>query len=171
MKQLISFVFAIAFVLAAGHPASAQELKKLSLDDPSSIALKLTADPSVKVEGAASLRIETRWPTTICLGEVSGLDVQAAQLLFRARVKTDLEGDAFLEMWVQVAGGQYFSRGMNDRVGGKSDWKSIQTPFNFQKDQKPDKVTLNVIVNGKGTVWVDDVVLSKAPLPKSPLRD
>lgn len=171
MKQWISFAFAIALVLAGGDPARAQELKKLSLDDPSSIGLKLTADPSVKVEGAASLRIETRWPTSVCLGEVSGLDVQAAQLVFRARVKTDLEGDAFLEMWVHVAGGQYFSRGMNDRVTGKSDWKSIQTPFILQKGQKPDKLTLNVIVNGKGTVWVDDVVLSRAPLPKSPRPD
>ena len=46
----------------------------------------------------------------------------------------------------------------------KSDWKTVQTPFIFQKGQKPDKVTLNVVINGIGTVWVDDVVLSKEPL-------
>jgi len=34
----------------------------------------------------------------------------------------------------------------------------------FQKGQRPDKVTLNLVINGKGTVWIDDVVLSKAPL-------
>jgi hypothetical protein len=162
VKHLILFVSSIMLVVAAGHRASAQDLKKLSLDDSSSIGLKLTTDSVVKVEGAASLRIETRWPTSVCLGEVSRLDAEGAQLLFRARVRTDLEGDAFLEMWVQVAGGQYFSRGMNSRVGGKSDWKAIQTPFTLQKGQKPDNVTLNIIVNGKGTVWVDDVVLSKA---------
>ena len=50
---------------------------------------------------------------------------------------------------------------MNDPAKGKSDWKTIQTPFMFQKGQKPDKVTLNIVINGKGTVWVDDLVLSK----------
>jgi len=164
VKLLIMLVASTVFVASAGRPASGQELRRLSLDDAAAIGLKLRTDTAVKVEGAASLRIETPWPTSVCLGEVSGVDVEAAQLLFRARVRTALEGDAFLEMWVHVAGGQYFSRGMNDTVKGKSDWKAIQTPFNFQKGQKPDKVTLNLIVNGKGTVWVDDVVLTKAPL-------
>ena len=53
---------------------------------------------------------------------------------------------------------------MNDAVSQKSDWKTIQTPFMFQKGQKPDKVTLNLVINGKGTVWIDDIVLSKEPL-------
>jgi hypothetical protein len=34
----------------------------------------------------------------------------------------------------------------------------------LQKDQKPDKVTLNLIMNGKGTVWIDNIVLSKESL-------
>jgi hypothetical protein len=53
---------------------------------------------------------------------------------------------------------------MNDSVQGKSDWKTIRTPFLFQKGQKPDKVTLNIVINGIGTVWIDDIVLSKEPL-------
>ncbi len=164
MKHLIPFVLSVAFVLMACDPAGAQVLKKVSLDDLSSVGLKLRSDTTLKVEGTASLRIDTPWPTSVCLGEVSGLDVEAAQLVFRARVRTEIEGEAFLEMWVHVAGGQYFSRGMNDKVTGKTDWKAIQTPFTFQKGQRPDKATLNLIINGKGTVWVDDVVLSKAPL-------
>lgn len=67
-------------------------------------------------------------------------------------------------MWAHVGGGQYFSRGMNDLITGNSDWKSIHTPFIFQKGQKPDKVVLNLVINGTGTVWIDDIVLSKAPL-------
>ena len=67
-------------------------------------------------------------------------------------------------MWVSVDGGHYFSRGLDDQVQGKSDWKTVQTPFMFQKNQKPDKVTLNVVIKGIGTVWVDDIVISKEPL-------
>lgn len=164
MKHLLLLPACILLAVCVAAPAGAQELKKLSLDDASAIGLKLRSDSATKVEGAASLRIETPWPTSVCVGEVSGLAVEAAQLIFRARVRTELEGDAFLEMWVHVAGGQYFSRGLNQTVKGKSDWKAIQTPFVFKEGQRPDKVTLNIVVNGKGTVWVDDVVLTKAPL-------
>jgi hypothetical protein len=154
----------VAVALLVQSSAQAQELKKLSLDDASSIGLTIQTDASVKTEGKASVKIMTAWPTTVCLGEVTGLAVEDAKLVFKAKVKTALEGDAFLEMWAHVGGGQYFSKGMNDPAKGKSDWKTIQTPFMFQKGQKPDKVTLNIVINGKGTVWVDDIVLSKEPL-------
>jgi hypothetical protein len=154
----------VAVSLLVQTSAQAQELKKLSLDDASSIGLTIQTDASVKTEGKASVKITTAWPTIVCLGEVTGLAVEDAKLVFKAKVKTALEGDAFLEMWAHVGGGQYFSKGMNDPAKGKSDWKTIQTPFMFQKGQKPDKVTLNIVINGKGTVWVDDIVLSKEPL-------
>jgi hypothetical protein len=118
----------------------------------------------VKAEGKGSIKITTQWPTTICLGEVASLNVENAKLVYKAKVKSDLEGTAFLEMWAHVGGGQYFSRGMDDAVRQKTDWKVIQTPFLFQKGQRPDKVTLNLVINGKGTVWIDDIVLSKEPL-------
>ena len=154
----------VAVALLVQTSAQAQELKKLSLDDASLIGLTIQTDASVKTEGKASVKITTAWPTIVCLGEVTGLAVEDAKLVFKAKVKTALEGDAFLEMWAHVGGGQYFSKGMNDPAKGKSDWKTIQTPFMLQKGQKLDKVTLNIVINGKGTVWVDDIVLSKEPL-------
>ena len=159
---LIVAVIAVAFLFHTA--AQAQELKKLGLDDASSIGLTVRNDAAIKTEGMASIKITTLWPTTICLGQVSGIDVEEARLVFKAKVKTELEGDAFLEMWVQVGGGQYFSKGMNDPAKGKSDWKTLQTPFMFQKGQKPEKITLNIVINGKGSVWVDDIVLSKESL-------
>jgi len=166
MRNVFDGIFAgsVALALLVQASAFAQELKKLPLDDASAIGLKIRADAAIKAEGKASIRITTAWPTSVCLGEVTGLDVENAKLVFRAKVRTELEGDAYLEMWVQVGGAQYFSKGMNDTVKGKSDWRSIQTPFVFQKGQKPEKATLNLVINGKGTVWVDDVVLSKEPL-------
>jgi hypothetical protein len=144
--------------------ASAEDLKRLNLDDASAIGTTIQTDTQVKAEGKGSVKITTRWPTTICLGEVTGLNVENAKLVYKAKVKSDLDGTAFLEMWVHLGGGQYFSRGMNDVVSQKTDWKVIQTPFLLQKGQKPDRVTLNLIINSKGTVWIDDIVLSKEPL-------
>lgn len=160
------WLLTLVAVLLIGGPALAQELKRISLDDGSGLGLQIQSDSTVKAEGKASVKITTKWPTTVCLAEVTGPDIENAMLVYKAKVKSDLQGQgtAFLEMWAHVGGGQYFSRGMNDVVQGKSDWKTIQTPFMFQKGQKPTKVTLNIVINGPGTVWVDDIVLSKEPL-------
>lgn len=163
-KTLLLVTGGAAVFLLALTPARTQELKRLSLDDVSSLGLTIQTDTTVKVEGKASVKITTAWPTTSCLGEVSGLDIENATLVFKAKVKTELEGNAFLEMWVAFGDKQFFSKGMNDPAAGKSDWKTIQTPFLLEKGRKPDKITLNIVINGKGTVWVDDIVLSKEPL-------
>ena len=146
--------------------AEAGELEKLSLDDAQSASPRIESDAHVKAEGTSSIKITTKWPTTVFLEEVSGLRVENAKLMHTAKVKAQLEpgGTAFLELWAHVGGGQYFSRGMNDAVNGTSNWRTIQTPFIFQKGQNPDKLTLNLVINGKGAVWVDDIVLSAQPL-------
>src|SRR5262249_2763753 len=163
MSRRLTLLILLVLSLVATS-TRAEDLKKLGLDDASLIGTTIQTDTQVKAEGKGSVKITTRWPTTICLGEVSGLDVENATLIYKAKVKRDLDGTAYLEMWVHVGGGQYFSRGMNDVVSQKTDWKTIQTPFMFQKGQKLDKVTLNLVVNGKGTVWIDDIVLSKERL-------
>jgi hypothetical protein len=145
--------------------AQAEELLKLTLDDAGSIGTTLLTDPKVKLEGQGAIRISTLWPTTICLGEVSGLNVDNAKLVYKAKVKSEnLKGKAFLEMWCHVGGGQYFSRGMNSAVTGTMNWKTLQTPFMLQAGQKANKVTLNIVINGSGTVWIDDLYLFKEPL-------
>lgn len=161
MKRTLLVLITLTLIVG---PAWSEDLKRLSLDDASAIGTTIQTDKKVKVEGKASIKITTQWPTTICLAQVTGLDVENATLVYKAKVKSDLDGTAFLEMWVDVAGGQYFSRGMNDAVGQKTNWKTIQTPFMFQKGQKPERVTLNLVINGKGTVWIDDVVLSRERL-------
>ena len=141
------------------------ELTKLTLDSASTLGTIVSTDPAVKQEGHGSIRISTLWPTTIFLAEVQGLNVEGAQLIYRAKVRSEkLEGTAFLEMWCSVGDGQYFSRGMNSVVTGTMDWSKLQTLFFLQPGQSAKMVTLNIVINGKGTVWVDDVHLLKEPL-------
>ena len=161
MKRTPAVLALLTLVTGLAH---AEDLKKLTLDDASVIGTTIQTDLQVKAEGKGSIKITTQWPTTICLGEVARVDIENAKLVYKAHVKSDLDGVAFLEMWAHVGGGHYFSRGMNDVVSQKTDWKIIQTPFLFQKGQRPEKVTLNLVIKGKGTVWVDDIVLSKEPL-------
>jgi len=44
------------------------------------------------------------------LGEVPGPDIENAKLVYKAKVKTDLQGSAYLEMWVNVGGGHIFQK-------------------------------------------------------------
>ncbi len=139
----------------------ADDLAKLDLDDASAIGTTIETDKSVKTQGEASVKITTQWPTTVCLGQVDAPDVENAKLIYTAQLKSRLDGSAWLEMWVNVNGSEYFSKGVDNPVKGTTDWSARHIPFMFQKGQSPDKVTLNVVINGKGTVWVDDIVLSK----------
>ncbi len=161
MRHCFAWLMAFFSLFASTH---GQELKRLSLDRTADLGLRIESDSTTKTEGSASIKITTPWSTTVCLGQIDGLQIEDAKLLYRARVKSRLQGDAFLEMWVRLDGKEYFSRGLNSVVAGDADWKTIEAFFLFQKGQKPDRVTLNLIINGSGTVWVDDIVLSKTPL-------
>jgi hypothetical protein len=157
---------AIALVVLTLIPsAGGQELVRLPLDSISSLGTTVSTDLAIKKEGKGSIKISTPGPTNICLGVVQPLNVGNARLVYQARVKSEkLEGAAFLEMWCEVGGGRYFSRGMDSAVAGTMDWQILQTPFFLQAGQKVNRVTLHIVINGKGTVWVDDVVLFKKPL-------
>jgi len=153
----------LVLVLIAGSGWS-QDLKKFPMDDPTT-GFGAVNDPSVKAEGKGSLRISTPGPSTVCLGQMDGLNVENATLVYRARLKSDMQGSAYLELWVTVGGKAYFSKGLPTAVTGKSDWAEARAPFYLQKGQRAESVVFNLVINGKGTVWVDDAALSKEPLP------
>jgi len=159
----VLFTFLLFLLVCSG--GWAQDLEKFPLDDAAG-GLSAAIDRAVKVEGKGALKITVPGPSTLCLGEAEGLDVEGALLVYRARVKTDLAGAVYLELWAMVDGKPYYSRGLDRQVQGRSDWTAIRTPFRFEKGQRPEKVLLNLVVTGKGTVWLDDVVLSKEPLPQ-----
>ena len=110
--------------------------------------------------------INVKEPQTFRLFEVAGLDLEQCFLTYRARMKTEaLSGRAFLEMWCRFPGrGEFFSKGFKNAVSGTMDWVSCETPFYLKKEQKPDLIKLNVVVEGKGRVWLKAVELLKTPL-------
>lgn len=154
--------------LACG-PAPAPEtvLFRSALDSVEAVLTKsgVTADAGTYVEGSASLRIDATGPTTIRLAEVAPEETEGAILLYRAQLRAqDLSGRAFLEMWCRIAGrGEFFSRALDAPVTGTTDWVSQQTPFLLEVGQRADLVKLNLVVDGVGTVWIDDLELAMAP--------
>ena len=153
----------LAMALLLVPPCLAEApLGQLSLDDAAAIGLRLSADEAVKVEGESSLRIETDWPVTINLGAIQQPKLDGGKIVYRAKVRSKLEeGQAHLEMWAHLKGQQYFSRGLQDPITGESDWQTLEAPFFFEDGQVPDKLTLNLVVQGRGTVWIDDIVVRR----------
>lgn len=111
-------------------------------------------------------RIEAREKRTVRLFEVSNPGVEQCMLTYRARMKAaNLQGGAYLEMWCRLAGqGEFFSKGLHQKVAGTTDWASYEVPFYLKKGQRPDLIKLNLAVEGAGTVWIKDLELLKTPL-------
>ena len=167
---LIGLSRPLAIALLASTPllaAPAKEIIRFPVDDLTNVITRTQTefDPAVSSDGKGSLRISADAPMTVQLYEVDNLNVHQAQLIYRARVRTEnLDGQAYLEMWCHFTGkGQYFSRALHQPFTGTTDWTTTQTPFILQKGQKPDWVSLNLVVNGTPGRF-DDIRLLKAPL-------
>jgi hypothetical protein len=49
---------------------------------------------------------------------------------------------------------------------GTSDWASFETSFQFEKGQRPDRIRLNLVIQGEGSVWIRDVEVLRGPAVK-----
>jgi hypothetical protein len=123
-------------------------------------------DKNISSDGKGSLRITASEPAVVRLFEVRDLPIEEARLIYQAKVRTEgVEGQVYLEMWCHFPGqGEFFSRGLQNTLTGTSDWATMETPFFLKKGEKPDYIKLNVVINGKGTAWIDDIRLVKGQL-------
>lgn len=139
-----------------------------SLDDLTGLAAGLPFEPDSEVtaDGGGSLRLSVDGPVAVTLLEVGDVDVENAMLIYRARLRSEgLDGQAYLEMWCSFADvGEFFSRGVDSPISGTTDWCARETPFLLKAGQNPSGVRLGLVVDGTGTVWVDDIRLVKTAL-------
>lgn len=144
------------------------ELQRFALDSMEGVRATtgVQFDPAISSDGKGSLRVDAQQPMTVPLFEITGLDIDNATLLYQASLRSEkLDGTAYLEMWLRFPGkGEFFSRGLDRPVTGTMSFMTVTTPFFLQPGEKPDLIRLNLVVNGKGRVWIDDVRLSRAPL-------
>lgn len=155
----------LATALACGGSGGPQELRRFPLDDLGGVLTRsgVELDGDVSSDGRGSLRVVADAPTTVRLFELRDVDVEDARLLYRARLRTEgVEGKVYLEMWCLIPGrGEFFSRGLHSPLTGTVEWTTQEIPFLLEAGQRPELVKLNLVIDGKGTAWIDDVVLSK----------
>lgn len=142
-----------------------KELKHFPVDNLNGIITQsgIQLDEELSSDGNGSIKIETEKLIVIQLYAVDDVKVENTQIVYEAKVKSEgLNGQAYLEMWcVFKDKGEFFSRGFDSVISGTTDWKTIKTVFNLRKGDMPDQIKLNVIINGVGTVWIDNISLSK----------
>ncbi len=83
-----------------------------------------------------------------------------------------VEGAGFMEMWSVFPSGRYFSRTMDTegpvaRISGNSDWRTFEIPFRLQDGVPPSRLEVNLVLPGKGTVWIDSLQLVGYPSERS----
>ena len=149
------------YVAAVAGASSAQYLRRIPLDNHATLGTTVATDTLFRTKGGASIRVRTRWPTVVNIGEETRIPVDGVLLVFQAKLMARaLDGTAYLEMWCHFAdGSRYFARGVDSTVSGSADWTPVQTVFRLEPGQRPVRVTLNLVVNGTGTVWIDEARL------------
>jgi hypothetical protein len=144
------------------------ELKHYPLDGLEGIISRtgVELDPAISSDGRGSLRVTAAAPLTVRLYETGDIPVDDARLIYQARLRCqNVQGQAYLEMWCRFPGkGEFFSRALQAPLSGTAEWSSQETPFFLKKGEDPDEIKLNLVVNGTGTVWIDDIRLIKGPL-------
>ena len=170
-KKSIRFVLTgvVFFLVACPSPRDeVTVLKSYPADTMEGVITKagIRIDEGVSSDQKGSLRITATGPTVVRLFETGDLDVENTRLIYTAKLRTeDAEGNVYLEMYCQFPGkGDFFSRGLKSPLTGTTNWTSRETPFFLQKGENPDNVKLNLVFTGKGTAWIDDIRLLKAPL-------
>ncbi len=161
-------LFLGAKVGSARHIAVVNELRSFPLNDMEGLITQtgVQIDRQISSDGNGSLRIEATKPVTIRLFETDDIDIENARLIYQAKVKTEnVQGQVFLEMLCHFPGkGEFFSRGLMTPLSGSTDWTTQETPFFLRSGENPDNIKLNLVIDGKGSVWIDDIRLLKGPL-------
>lgn len=167
MKKYFLLISIIFLIFSCRKETQVSELKNYPLNSLEGVISQenVTLDNENSFDGNGSLKISVSEPTVIKLFETEKLNVENAKLIYQAKLKCEnLEGQAFLEIWCSFTGkGEFFGRGLQSAISGNLNWLTSEAYFFLEKGQIPDNVKLNLVINGKGTVWIDDIKLIKAP--------
>lgn len=125
-------------------------------------------DREVSQDGGGSLRVVTgEQGGRLRLYRLDAVGPVEGALLYTGFLKSqDLQGTAFFELWCHPAeGNPAFVRGLPRRVAGTSDWKPQELSFSQPGVcRDPASVELNVVIQGSGTVWIDNLRLWDVPV-------
>jgi hypothetical protein len=128
----------------------------------------------------ASLRVARAeaTPATIALFTIERPAIRTTRYAIRGRVKYEsVAPGSYLEMWNHLPDGAFFSRtlgqgGPMGRLDGSSGWRTFVLPFtNREGGAAPQKLVVNLVLQGAGTVEIGPLELVQFGPGEDPLAD
>ena len=111
-------------------------------------------EPAIQVKGGPA-------PTTTRILDCAAPAVNTHTYVVRGSVKyEDVTGAGYLELWNDFGShGKFFTRSLGEwgrmqKLSGSSNWRTFELPFRAESGMRPEKLTLNVVLPGTGTVTV-----------------
>lgn len=116
-------------------------------------------------------------PMTAQLAVIERPGISLPVYALRGRVRyEDISGTGYVEMWSHFSdGGAYFTRtlgtdGPMQSLHGSSAWREMIVPFSAAgTPNRPSKLVLNVVLPGKGRVWLSPLRLFQYREDENPL--
>jgi len=129
-------------------------------------------DSEISTDNQGSLYINTSEPKTIELIELNKEDFKNKRLTFKAQMRSqdlqatdDMRGISYIELAAKFPNGEELvSRGPRIPINGTTDWRPVDTVLYIDKNELPESIKLNLVVEGVGEVWIDSAELEAIPL-------
>ena len=177
MREKLQFtVFLLIIVPMFGHWSLAQEDKEIQfpITNINEIITQsgVEIDKDTSKDGSESLLVNSTEPTTIELFELKNEDFGNKRLTYKAQMRSqdlvdteDSRGISYIELLAKFPDGDAIvSRGPRVPISGTTDWSYAKTVLYIDKATAPESVKLNLVVEGQGKVWIDDIKLEVIPL-------
>jgi hypothetical protein len=155
--------------VAASAGAATRDFKWDDLKEQGRVAAGTVLPPE---PGSSDSRLEignrAPSPFTATVLTIDRPDIVGPRYGISGRIRYDkVEGVGYVEMWSYFPnGGQYFSRTLADqgpmmKLQGTSGWRSFVLPFDATGAPPPTRLVVNVVLQGRGTVYLGPLQLSE----------
>lgn len=155
--------FAVVSAQATDHEFRWDELRKQGRGSAGTVLPPTPGSPGhqLKIENSKP------GPLTVTVLTIQKPPVTGPRYAVRGQVRYDnVEGTGYLELWSHFPdGGQYFSRTLADqgpmmKLQSTSGWRDFVLPFDATGAPPPTRLVLNVVLQGRGTVFLGPLQLN-----------
>lgn len=124
---------------------------------------RVSFDPDTSTDGRGSIRVDSYNSWTLKLFETGDIDVRGTTLVYEADFRTEaLDGLVYLELRCTFPDGKERSEwGLSDPMTGTRAWHRQHVEMRLRRSENPTNIQLNVYVDALGTLWIDNVKLSR----------
>jgi hypothetical protein len=125
-------------------------------------------DREESADGGGSLRAEAGRPRTVRLYELRDPHgLEGRLIVLTARLKSvGMRGGAFPELWIHAEGrNEVQVRNPVAAVGKTRDWTPVRLEYRCERGERPDLLRVNLVLDGIGRAWIDDIRIASEPLP------